>query len=93
MEVERQGETAGTRDTWKRGLFMLLLAIAFGIAHFILNVVTVVQFLWLLFASEPNQFLLRFGRSLSTWLADAARFMTCASEEKPFPFRPWPDAG
>jgi hypothetical protein len=51
---------------------MLLLAIAFGIAHFILNVVTVVQFLWLLFASEPNQFLLRFGRSLSTWLADAA---------------------
>ena len=33
MEVERQGETARARDIWKRGPFMLLLAIAFGIAQ------------------------------------------------------------
>jgi hypothetical protein len=93
MEVERQGEIMRAHDAWKRGLFMLVLAIAFGITHFILNMVAVAQFLWLLFAGVPNPLLLRFGRSLSTWLADAARFITCASDEKPFPFQPWPDAG
>jgi Domain of unknown function (DUF4389) len=50
---------------WKRGLFMLLFMIAFGIAQALLNLTAIVQFLWLLFASEPNQFLVRFARSLS----------------------------
>jgi hypothetical protein len=68
---------------------MLLLAIAFGIGHVVLNAVAVVQFLWLLFAGEPNR-LLGFGRSLAPWLGDTARSMTCASDEKPFPLRPWP---
>jgi hypothetical protein len=72
---------------------VLLFAIAFGIGHLVLNAVAVLQFLWLFLAGEPNQFLRRFGRSLSTWLGDAARFMTCASDEKPFPWRQWPDAG
>ncbi len=93
MDMERQGETARPREVWKRGLFMLLFAIAFGVGQFVLNVTAVVQFLWLLFASEPNQFLVRFGRSLSAWLADTARFMTCASDDKPFPWQQWPDAG
>jgi hypothetical protein len=50
-----------------------------------------VQFLWLLFAGEPNQFLLRFGRSLSLWLADAAQFLSSADAEMPFPWKAWPD--
>jgi uncharacterized protein DUF4389 len=93
MEAERQGETVQSPGVWKRGLVMLLFAIAFGIAHAVLNVIAVVQFLWLLLAGEPNQFLGRFGRSFSTWLAETARFMTCASDDKPFPWRQWPDAG
>jgi hypothetical protein len=79
--------------SWKRGLFMLLLALAFGIAQFVLSLLAVAQFLWLLFANEPNQPLLRFGRSLATWFADTARFLACVSDEKPFPWRDWPDAG
>ncbi len=72
---------------------MLLFAMAFGIGQLLLNLIAVVQFLWLLFAGEPNPGLLRFGGSLAIWQGDAARFMTCASEEKPFPWRDWPDAG
>ena len=72
---------------------MLLFAFAFGVGQFVLNLVTVVQFLWVLFANEPNQSLLRFGRSLAAWFAETGRFMTCASEEKPFPWRERPDAG
>jgi hypothetical protein len=93
MNEDTQGETVRRREVWKRGLFMLLLAIAFSLAHLVLNAVAVLQFLWLLFGNEPNRFLVGFGRSLSTWLSEAARFMTCASDDKPFPWRQWPDAG
>jgi hypothetical protein len=71
---------------------MLLLAIGFSAGHVVLNALAVVQFLWLLLSGEPNRFLSGFGASLAAWLADTGRFMTCASEEKPFPFRPWPGA-
>jgi hypothetical protein len=90
MEAEKQGEAMPRQGVWKRGLFMLLLAIAFGIGQVVLNTVAVLQFLWLLFTGEPNRFLQGFGRSLAAWLGDTGRFMTCASDEKPFPWQPWP---
>ncbi|HEY7550577.1 MAG TPA: DUF4389 domain-containing protein [Hyphomicrobiaceae bacterium] len=93
MSIERPDETMHPRDAWKRGLFMLLFAIAFGISHVVLNVVAIVQFLWLLFTGAPNRFLARFGQSFSSWLAETARFVTCASDDKPFPWQQWPDAG
>ncbi len=80
------------RNIWMRGLFMLLFAILFGIGHIVLNAITIVQFLWLLVTREPNEYLARFGSSLSIWLADVAGFQTCATDEKPFPWRDWPPA-
>lgn len=91
MEIEKEAQVTETREIWKRGLFMLLFAVGFSVGHLVLNLLAVVQFLWLLLAREPNQPLLRFGRSLSTWFADTARFLSCASDEKPFPWRDWPD--
>jgi hypothetical protein len=93
MAMQSHDETDRRQAVWMRGLFMLLLAIAFSIAQLVLNAVAVVQFLWLLFTGGPNGFLTRFGASLSAWLAESARFMTCASDDKPFPWRQWPDAG
>ncbi len=78
------------REVWKRGLFMLLFAIAFGLGQMVLNALAILQFLWLLITREPNAYLTRFGSSLATWLGDVARFQTCATDQKPFPFRPWP---
>ncbi len=92
MEPEAQREP-DKRAVWKRGLLMLLFAVAFGIAQTLMNILAVVQFLWLLFSGEPNQFLIRFGKSLSIWFGDVARFLSCATEEMPFPWKSWPDAG
>lgn len=82
--------TASKRPIWMRGLFMLLLMVAFGFAQGLLWLLAIVQFLWLLFADEPNAFLIRFGRSLSLWLAQTTQFVTCASDTKPFPWQAWP---
>ena len=91
METKTPDDKPSTRDVWMRGLFMLLLVIGFTIGQWLLNVLAIVQFLWLLFAREPNQLLARFGNSLSIWLAEIGRFLSCATDDKPFPWRPWPD--
>jgi hypothetical protein len=90
MESKGPVVTPTGRDVWIRGLFMLLLIIGFTVGQWLLNLLALVQFLWLLFTRAPNEFLARFGNSLAIWLADVGRFLTCATDDKPFPWRPWP---
>jgi hypothetical protein len=91
METKAPDDKPTTRDVWMRGLFMLLFIIAFWMGQTLLNVLAIVQFIWLLAAREANQFIARFGNSLSLWLAEIGRFLTCATDDKPFPWRPWPE--
>ncbi len=84
--------TFGDTAVWMRGLYMLLLALAFGIAQTLLCVTAIAQFLWLLFSGEPNAQLVKFGSSLAKWVAETARFLTFASDVKPFPWAAWPPA-
>jgi hypothetical protein len=93
MEVKAPEDKPSTRDVWLRGLFMLLFMIGFWVGQSLLNLLALVQFFWLLFAREHNQPLARFGSSLSTWLCEVGRFLSCARDDKPFPWKPWPDAG
>ena len=93
MNEDETGAEGGSRkDVWVRGLFMVVFAICFALAETLLHFMTLVQFLWLLIASARNEFLTRFGASLAVWMADVARFQTCNTEEKPFPWREWPSA-
>ena len=79
-----------TRESpWKRGLWMLILAVFFGVAEFVLFVCTVAQFGWMLFAHDRNENIARFGEDLARWMAATARFQTGASDDKPFPWAAW----
>jgi len=90
--TEDNESQSGTSATWMRGLFMLVVILAFGVAQSLLAVTAIAQFLWLLFAKEPNRLLARFGKSLALWFAQTTAFLSCASEEKPFPWADWPRA-
>ena len=85
--AEPRSSRFGDSAVWMRGLYMLLLVLAFGVAQTLLCVTAIAQFLWLLFAGEANSQLAQFGNSLARWLADAARYLACASDAKPFPGR------
>jgi hypothetical protein len=80
----------GDSAVWMRGLYMIGAVAAFGIGQTMLVATAIVQFLWVLFAGEPNAQLTSFGGSLSQWIGDTARFLTFSSETKPFPWAPWP---
>lgn len=83
-EIEDEPE-----NPWVRGLFMVILALLFGVGEFILFLGAVLQFLWLVFAKEKNENIAAFGRDLADWLARVARYQTGSTDEKPFPFARW----
>lgn len=78
------------KDTWVRGLYMLLFALFYSIAEIVLAVVVLVQFGFRLFSGRTNPNLLNFGQSLSTYFYQIIQFLTFNSEEKPYPFHDWP---
>ncbi|MFV1997495.1 MAG: DUF4389 domain-containing protein [Acidiferrobacterales bacterium] len=79
------------KTTWSRGLYILLFAIVFNIAEILVVAVVLFQFLSTLLTGNNNQQLLRLGRQLSSFVRQLLMFVTYNSEEKPFPFGPWPN--
>ena len=75
---------------WVRGLYMLLMALAFYVVATILCILAVTQFLFALFNDAPNQRLASFGRGLARYFQQLVEFLTFANEELPFPFNDWP---
>jgi hypothetical protein len=78
------------RNIWMRGLFMLLMGIAFQVCGTLLCIVTIVQFVIMLLNDTPNRRLVSFGRSMGNYLRQIVNFLTFATEKMPFPFSEWP---
>lgn len=78
------------RNIWIRGLFMLLMGLAYQVTGTLLFVVTIIQFVMTLLNDAPNARLLSFGRSLGRYLQQIACFLTFADDAVPFPFNDWP---
>ena len=74
--TEARKSSFGDTAVWMRGLYMLLLVLAFGVAQTLLCVTAIAQFLWLLFSGEANSQLTQFGSSLSRWPRNRTRSAT-----------------
>ncbi len=82
--------THDKRSIWRRGLLMILMAIAFHISGTLLALGAIVQFVLALVSDTPNARLTAFGRSLGLYLSQIASFVSFATEDVPFPFSAWP---
>ncbi|RVT84064.1 DUF4389 domain-containing protein [Rhodobacteraceae bacterium CCMM004] len=70
-----------------RLLYSVLIVLMVSLAQSVLTLVTVVQFVILLVNNRtPNPRLAEFGTDLGIWMAKAARYLTAASEVKPWPW-------
>lgn len=78
-------------DIWVRALYMVLFAIAFGLARFIIVFLVIFQFVAVLVTGRANEPLLQFGKNLSVFVLEILEFQTFNTELRPFPFSPWPD--
>ena len=79
-------------ETWLRGLFIVIFAVIYSIAEVVLVAVVVFQFLATLFTGETNARLRAFALSLAAFIYQIVTYVTFNSEEKPFPFGPWPES-
>lgn len=76
---------------WLRGLYMVFFAIAYNIAELIIALLAIFQFFAVLITGRVNEVFLQFGNNLSVYAFDILQFVTFNSEDRPFPFSPWPD--
>lgn len=90
MDQDELREHLTEGSIWIRGLFMLMFAIVYSIAEIILFAVIVFQFFVRLTTGSLNPRLLDLGFSLTTYVYQIYLFLTFNSEERPYPFNPWP---
>ncbi|MGY6547913.1 MAG: DUF4389 domain-containing protein [Roseinatronobacter sp.] len=72
---------------WKRAIFMGIIAVMVSFAQSILILVAIIQFVVLLLDQrQPNPRIAEFGVMVGDWVAGAARYLSVASDAKPWPF-------
>lgn len=77
------------RNLIAHGIVMLILALLVYVAHWVLGLCAVIQFLWMLVMRERNIAVAEFGEGIAHWLAMTARFLSGASDARPFPWSSW----
>jgi hypothetical protein len=78
------------KDTWLRFVYIVVLWVAFYLTALIAFAITVFQFLAKLFSGAAYIGLKSFGANIALYQAQITRFVTYATDEKPFPFAPFP---
>lgn len=78
------------QSTWMRGLYMLMFALFYGIAEFVLFATVLFQFLLKLVTGNTNARLLKLGQKLATYIYQIVQFLTFNSNYKPYPLGAWP---
>lgn len=92
-KIEEYSENGHARENlWKRGLIMVGFIVGFGMGQTLVHFITLVQFFILAFGKKPNPGLAEFGGSLGQWLCDVAAYQCMSTDEKPFPWQPWPNS-
>jgi hypothetical protein len=77
-------------NPWFRLPYLVLFAIVFEIAKWLVALVTVVQFVLRVTIGHSNERLRHFGDGLAAYLRDVVAYLTYASDAIPYPFGPWP---
>lgn len=84
--AEDLNEGVRNRDTWFRGLKIIVLLLFLAIARFALLVTVAYQFCFCLVRNRPSEIMLPAGRWLARYAEKTILFMTWNSNHAPFPF-------
>ena len=77
-------------STWIRLLYMLLFMFIYSVTEMVVFAIAVIQLIFKLVSGDTNPQLLLLGQGLSLYVYQMMRFFTFNTEDKPFPFGPWP---
>lgn len=86
-------ENAKNVDTWVRGLFILIFGVIFYFLYIIIWLLVIFQFLTKVITGNLNENLSNLSVGLTRFASQVLLYITFQSEERPFPFSPWPKEG
>lgn len=86
-------ENAKNVDTWIRGLFIVIFGFIFYFLYIIIGLVVIFQFITKVLTGGLNQNLLDFSSGMTRYVQQILLYITFHSEDRPFPFSPWPASG
>jgi hypothetical protein len=78
------------KETWLRFVFLVLFGIVFYFSVLATLLISALQFFAKLFSGSSFESLAEFGDNLAAWQAQVTRYLAFASDDKPFPFAPFP---
>ncbi len=75
---------------WQRGFYMLGFGILAYVVFWVLIIMAIVQLIVVAIDKEPNGDLKRFAQNTVQYLFELMAFLCFASDDRPFPFGPFP---
>ena len=78
------------RSHWLRAILMLGFFFVLSLLKLLVSLIALFQFGAILVTGQANAHLGRFGGSLAFYASDLVAYLTCATDELPFPFAEWP---
>lgn len=91
-KINEVRENVKNVDTWVRGLFIIIYGVIFYALFWIIWLVVVFQFLMKVITGKLNPNVMNFSDSLTRYAFQILQYVTFQSEERPWPFGPWPGA-
>lgn len=92
LSEEELKSNVKNKDTWLRLVFLIVFGFIFYLCSLLAFAASVLQFLAKLFSGSSIKALAEFGDDLATYLSQVIRYLTFASDVKPFPFSPLPNS-
>jgi len=83
-------ENVTSAAVWMRGLYIIIFGVILYFVFGLVWLLVIFQFLTKLFTGGLNQQLRRFAAPLSRYVSQMLNYITFQSDERPFPFSPWP---
>jgi hypothetical protein len=90
--MENPVQQVNDSSRWVRLLYMIVFAVLYKAAEFVMWVVVLFQIVVTLVTGSPNERALTFGKQLSVYVYGLWSYLTYNTEKKPFPFSDWPTA-
>ena len=90
-----QTASAGEGGRWslpRRLMRTLVLACIYIVLEVVAKAIVVVQLCWLIVRGRPHPWLAARGAETARFLQGMWAYLSCAEDQAPWPFAPWPSA-
>lgn len=79
-----------SKEKWLKGLFIVLFLAIGYVTGIVIVLIAILQFVFSVALNAPNKNLLDFSKKLTSYFYEIVTYVTFSSDQKPFPFSPWP---